>query len=107
MLREIQPVLFSNLILNKLIMYPYQEKEHIYNDALDLKHPAPKPVAAAHNMKQTAINMTFDTVEDAAGFTAAVFKSDKEKVYKNEPDFMNPRKADELFIDYSEKCVVM
>lgn len=51
--------------------------------------------------------MTFDTVEDVAGFASAVFKGDKEKVYTNEPNFINPRKSDDLFIDYSEKCVVM
>ncbi|KAG2198575.1 hypothetical protein INT46_000718 [Mucor plumbeus] len=88
-------------------MFPYKEEQHIYKDALDLKHPESNPTATEHNLKQTAINMTFDTVEDVAGFTSAVFKGDKEKVYKNEPNFINPRKSDDLFIDYSEKCVVM
>lgn len=56
---------------------------------------------------KAAINMTFDTVEDAAGFTSAVLTGNKEKVFINEPNFLNPRKADDLFIDYSEKCIVM
>lgn len=51
--------------------------------------------------------MTFETVEDAAGFTSAVLTGNKEKVFINEPNFLNPRKADDLFIDYSERCVVM
>ncbi|KAK4512360.1 Transmembrane 9 superfamily member 2 [Mucor velutinosus] len=88
-------------------MFDYQDKKHIYKDALDLKHPESQPIAKEHNLKQTAINMTFDTVEDAAGFTSAVLDGKKEKVYINEPNFLNPRKADDLFIDYSEKCVVM
>ncbi|CAO0801857.1 unnamed protein product [Mucor circinelloides] len=88
-------------------MFDYKEEKHIYKDALDLKHPESTPVAKEHNLKQTAINMTFDTVEDAAGFTSAVLTGKKEKVFINEPDFLNPRKSDDLFIDYSEKCVVM
>lgn len=51
--------------------------------------------------------MTFDTVEDVAGFTSAVFKGEKEKVYMVEPNFLNPRKAGELFKDYSATCVIM
>lgn len=51
--------------------------------------------------------MTFDTVEDVAGFTSAVFKGDKEKVYIVEPNFINPRTIDDLFHDYSANCVIM
>lgn len=53
------------------------------------------------------INMTFENVEDAAGFTGAIFKSDKEKVYMVEPNFINPRKTEDLFHDYSANCVIM
>lgn len=51
--------------------------------------------------------MTFDTVEDVAGFANAVFKGDKDKLYKVEPNFLNPRKNDELFRDYSANCTIM
>lgn len=51
--------------------------------------------------------MTFDTVEDVAGFTSAVFKGDKEKVYVVEPNFLNPRTTGDLFKDYSSTCVIM
>lgn len=53
------------------------------------------------------INMTFDTAEDVAGFASAVFKGNKDKVYKVEPNFLNPRKNDELFHDYSANCTIM
>lgn len=51
--------------------------------------------------------MTFDNVDDVAGFTSAVFKGDKEKVYKVEPNFLLPRKDHQLFKDYSRNCVIM
>jgi hypothetical protein len=107
-------------------MFPYKDENHTYKDALDLKHPEPEPIAQKHHAKQSEffvyfvllysrsnlfpkaeINMTFDTVEDIAGFTSAVFKSDKEKVYIVEPNFINPRKTDELFYDYSANCIIM
>lgn len=34
-------------------MYPYEKKKYQYADALDLKHPETKPVAAEHNTKQS------------------------------------------------------
>lgn len=51
--------------------------------------------------------MTFDTVEDVAGFADAVFKGEKEKLYIVKTDFINPRKSDDLFHDYSANCTIM
>ena len=51
--------------------------------------------------------MTFDTVDDVAGFANAVFKGDIYKIYKNEPNLLNPRKPDGLFRDYSANCTIM
>jgi hypothetical protein len=51
--------------------------------------------------------MTFDNVDDVAGFADAIFKGGKNKVYKVQPSFLLPRKADELFTDYSKDCVIM
>jgi hypothetical protein len=108
-------------------MFPYRDEQYTYEEALDLKHPAPEPIAQKHHAKQSKfsfdfcttdqdlisiffkaeINMTFETVEDVAGFTSTVFSSSKEKVYVVEPTFINPRKTDELFHDYSTNCTIM
>ncbi|RCH86489.1 hypothetical protein CU097_008725, partial [Rhizopus azygosporus] len=89
-------------------MYPFKEKSHTYKDALGLKHDKKLAIAKEHNVKQTNINVTFDTVEDVADFNDAVFKSKgQEKVYKVEPNFLNPRQMDDLFTDYSENCVLI
>ncbi|CAO3624133.1 unnamed protein product [Mucor hiemalis] len=88
-------------------MYPYKEEKLRYKEALDRKHPETDAVATKHHAKQTHINMTFDTVEDVAGFANAVFKGDKDKLYKVEPNFLNPRKNDELFRDHSANCTIM
>jgi hypothetical protein len=53
------------------------------------------------------INMKFDTVEDVAGFVDAVFDGEKEKVFKNEPNFLNPRKVTDVRKDYSQDCTIM
>ncbi|OBZ81928.1 L-aminoadipate-semialdehyde dehydrogenase-phosphopantetheinyl transferase, partial [Choanephora cucurbitarum] len=82
-------------------MYTFGEVDHDYKDALDLKHKATGPIAKDHNVKQTAINMAFDTVEDVEGFTSAVFKAKSERVFTVEPNFLLPRKQEELFVDYS------
>ncbi|KAI7889688.1 uncharacterized protein EV154DRAFT_603815 [Mucor mucedo] len=66
-------------------MFPYKEDEFLYTDALDLKYAETEAVAAKHHAKQTVINMTFDTVEDVAGFTSAVFKDmDYHRYYQND-----------------------
>lgn len=111
-------------------MFPYQGKDHMYKEALGLKHPKPEPIAQKHHLKQSKflfvlyydyrsnlflfyffdeaeINMTFDTVEDVAGFTSKVFTSSQEKVFTEELSFMNPRKTDGLFHDYSANCTIM
>lgn len=109
-------------------MYPYTDKEFNYTNALEIQYPEIASVAKQHNVKQSkkikffvfflyhctyffiflaTINMTFDKVEDAAGFTDAVFTTSKENVYMLEPNFLNPRKQDELFHDYSTNCVIM
>ncbi|CEG76131.1 hypothetical protein RMATCC62417_11072 [Rhizopus microsporus] len=89
-------------------MYPFKEKSHAYKDALGLKHDKKLAIAKEHNVKQTNINVTFDSVEDVADFNETVFKSKgQEKVYKVEPNFLNPRKMEDLFTDYSESCVLM
>lgn len=40
-------------------MFPYKEEQHIYKDALDLKHPEPKPVATEHNLKQSKYEICY------------------------------------------------
>ncbi len=50
----------------------------------------------------------FDSVDDVANFNEAVFKAkDREKVFKVEPNFLNPRKMDDLYKDFSENCIIM
>ncbi|RCH94033.1 hypothetical protein CU098_009471, partial [Rhizopus stolonifer] len=88
-------------------MYTFKEEQHSYEDALDLKHKETEATAKEHHLKQTTINMTFDTVEDVEGFTSTVFKGNREKVFTVEPSFMLPRKKDELFYDHSQKCVII
>jgi hypothetical protein len=54
------------------------------------------------------INVLFDSVDDVANFNEAVFKAkDREKVFKVEPNFLNPRKMDDLYKDFSENCIIM
>lgn len=50
--------------------------------------------------------MKFDTVEDVAGFVNSVFDSEREKVFKNDPNFLNPRKASGARKDYSQDCII-
>ncbi|KAG2235131.1 hypothetical protein INT48_006512 [Thamnidium elegans] len=85
-------------------MFPFLDKEFKHGEALELKYAENESIAKEFKSKQTTINMTFDNVEDAAGFTGAIFKSDKEKVYIIEPNFLNPRTNEELFHDYSTNC---
>lgn len=51
--------------------------------------------------------MKFDTVDDVAGFVDAVFDNDREKVFINEPNFLNPRSASGTRKDYSQGCSIM
>lgn len=57
---------------------------------------------------QASMCFKFDTVEQAGGFAKDVLLgADPKDIFKAEKSFMNPRDADNLTKDYSEKCIIL
>ncbi|KAG1038915.1 hypothetical protein G6F25_005981 [Rhizopus arrhizus] len=85
-------------------MYQYKKDSYNYEEAIKLKHEENIAIAKEHNVKKTEINVLFDSVDDVANFNEAVFKAkDREKVFKVEPNFLNPRKMDDLYKDFKRQ----
>ncbi|KAG1048399.1 hypothetical protein G6F43_009208 [Rhizopus delemar] len=85
-------------------MYQYKKDPYNYQEAIKLKHEENIAIAKEHNVKKTEINVLFDSVDDVANFNEAVFKAkDREKVFKVEPNFLNPRKMDDLYKDFKRQ----
>ncbi|KAL1930636.1 hypothetical protein VTP01DRAFT_10798 [Rhizomucor pusillus] len=89
-------------------MIEHCKKDYTYDEALKLKTSAGIPIAKVHDARTPSMCFKFDTVEQAGGFAKDVLLgADPKDIFKAEKSFMNPRDADNLTKDYSEKCIIL